>query len=133
MFAHDLGMQLSGRHFSQLLARYGAPIVVLDLVKTSRKSASRFGNPTENINSTTSNWASNGNGKQQGVGGAAPGLQKNQMISPSEAQKELLLHEALMDSIRYLNQYVEPKFQIDYIHIDLAHIYRKEYIFLPNF
>lgn len=62
-----------GKHFRRLLHQFGAPIIVLNLVKKREKR-----------------------------------------------KHESILTEEMLNSIRYLNQFLPPKFQLKYIHFDMA-------------
>lgn len=62
-----------GKHFHRLLYQFGAPIIVLNLVKKREKR-----------------------------------------------KHESILTDEMVASIRYLNQFLPPKFQLKYIHFDMA-------------
>ncbi|KAK6187826.1 hypothetical protein SNE40_005765 [Patella caerulea] len=70
---------IAGLHFNQILKRYGAPIIVLNLVKRREKK------PHESI-----------------------------------------LKEELMETIKYLNQFLPPQHVIQYIGFDMAHVSKRK-------
>ncbi|ESO98034.1 hypothetical protein LOTGIDRAFT_143268 [Lottia gigantea] len=79
MDKRDPYAEVAGLHFNGLLKRYGAPIIVLNLVKRREKRA-----------------------------------------------HESILKEELMETIKYLNQFLPPQHALQYIGFDMAHVSKRK-------